>query len=53
MLRKLYIINTKAEDPIFQKAYLANILINFREMPQTFYKMNLLLEYQNKKFKQF
>lgn len=45
MLRQVYIINIKAANPIFQEVYLANVLINFRKILQTFYKMDLLLEH--------
>lgn len=53
MLKQIYIINTKIIDSIFQDAYLTNILVNQRKMPQIFYKIDLLLEHQNRKFKQF
>lgn len=53
MLRQIHIIDTKAVEPIFQKAYLANALVNPRGMPQTFYGMELLLEHQNGEFKRF
>lgn len=53
MLRQVYIFNTKAANPNLQKAYLVNTLINFREKLRTFYKMNLLLEYQIKEYKYF
>lgn len=50
MMRQLYIIDTKSVDPILQEAYLANALVNPHGLPYTFYKMNLLLEYQNGEF---
>lgn len=53
MIRQLYIFNTKAFNPQLQKAYLANILVNPRGLPYTFYEINLLLKYQNKEFKYF
>lgn len=53
MLKQVYIFNTKAADPIFQETYLANALVNLRGERQTFYKMDLLLEHQNEKFKCF
>lgn len=46
-------INTKTVDFIFQEAYLANILVNSKKIPQTFYEMDLLFQYHNGKFKQF
>ena len=53
MLRQVHISDTKAADPILQKAYLANTLINPRGKSQTFYEMDLLLKHQNGKFKRF
>lgn len=50
---QVYIINTNTIDPILQKAYLANILVNLKDMPQIFYEINFLLEDQNGKFKRF
>lgn len=32
MLRQIYIIDIKAADPIFQEAYIINVLINPREI---------------------
>lgn len=51
ILKQIHIINIKATDSIFQGVYLANILVNSWGLLQTFYKMDLLLEYQNKEFK--
>lgn len=53
MLRQVHIFDTKAADPILQQAYLANALVNPRGKPQSFYKMDLLLEHQNGEFKRF
>lgn len=53
MLIQVYVINTKAANPIFEKVYLANILVNFKKMFQIFYKIDLLFKYQNRKFKRF
>ena len=53
MLCQLHILNTTAEDPLLQEAYLANALVNLRGLPHTFYEMDLLLEYQNGEFKRF
>ena len=53
ILRQIHIIDTKAAEPIFQEAYLANALVNPRGKSHTFYKMDLLLEHQNGKFKRF
>lgn len=53
MLRQLHIFDTKAADPILQESYLANAFVNPRGQPQTFYEMDLLLEHQNREFKQF
>lgn len=53
MLRPVYIFNTKAADPILQQTYLANALVNPRGKPRSFYKMDLLLEHQNREFKRF
>ena len=53
ILRQLHIFNTKAADPIFQEAYLANILVNPWGFRYTFNDMDLLLEHQNGEFKRF
>ena len=53
MLRQVHIFDTKAADPILQEAYLTNAFVNPRGKPQSFYKMDLLLEHQNREFKQF
>lgn len=53
MLKQLHIFDTKTADPILQEVYLANALVNLRERPQTFYKIDLLLEHQNREFKRF
>lgn len=53
MLRQVHIFDIKAANPIFQQAYLANALVNSKNKPQSFYKIDLLLEHQNKEFKQF
>lgn len=45
MLRQVHIFNTKVADTILQEAYLANTLVNLKEEPRTFYKIDLLLEY--------
>lgn len=51
MLKQIYNIDTKVKNPIFKKTYLANAFINPRRMLQTFYKIDLLLKYQNEEFK--
>lgn len=53
MLWQLYIIDSTAADPILQKAYLANALVNLQGSAGSFYKMNLLFEHQNGAFKRF
>lgn len=53
MLWQLHIFDTCAADPVLQEAYLANSLVNPRELPSTFYKIDLLLEHQNGEFKRF
>lgn len=53
MLRQIHVFDTETADPILQKTYLANALVNLRGLPHTFYKINLLLEHQNSKFKRF
>lgn len=53
MLRQVHIFDKKVADPILQEAYLANALINPRGKPQSFYEIDLLLEYQNREFKRF
>lgn len=49
----MHIFDTKELDLVLQKAYLANTLINAKGQPRTFYKIDLLLKYQNREFKQF
>ena len=49
----MHIFDTKVADPIFQEVYLANILLNLQGHPDLFYETNLLLKYQNGKFKPF
>lgn len=51
LLRQLHIINKKTTNPILPKVYLANILVNSWKLFYLFYKMDLLFEYQNGKFK--
>lgn len=51
MMRQVHIFDTKAADPILQEAYLANFLVNFQGFFNLFYKMDLLLEHQNGRFK--
>lgn len=45
MLRQLHIFDTKAADPVLQEAYLANLLVNPKGQPKTFYEIDLLLEH--------
>lgn len=49
----MYIFDTKVADPMFQEIYLANTLLNSRGWFQIFYKIDLLLTYQNREFKSF
>lgn len=53
MLRQLHIFDIKAADPVLQKTYLANLFVNPKCQSKTFYEINLLLKYQNGKFKWF
>lgn len=53
ILRQVYIFDTKAADPSFQEAYLANAIVNPRGKSQSFYEMDLSLEHQNGEFKRF
>lgn len=53
MLRQMHILDTTAADPVLQRAYIANALVNLRGLPFTFYEMDLLLEHQNGEFKRF
>ena len=53
MLQQLHIIDTNASDLILQKAFLANALINLQDRKDLFYEIDLLLEHQNREFKQF
>lgn len=38
---------------MLQKVYNANILVNLQDLSFTFYKIDLLLKYQNREFKHF
>lgn len=49
----MHIFDTEASHPQLQTSYLANALVNPRGLPHTFNKMDLLLEHQNREFKQF
>ena len=49
----MHILDTDAVDLILLQVYIANILVIPRGLPFTFYKMDLLLEYQNGKFMLF
>ena len=53
MLCQVHISDLNAADLVFCKTYIANALINLRKLPHTFYEMDLILEHQNGKFKQF
>lgn len=53
ILCQMHILDTTAADPILQRAYIANALVNPRGLPFTFYKMDLLFEHQNGEFKRF
>lgn len=53
IIRQVHIFDTKASNPQLQESYLANVLINLRKLPHTFYKINLLLEHQNGEFQRF
>lgn len=53
ILQQLHVFDTKASDPQLQEAYLANMLVNSRGLPHTFYEIDLLLEHQNGEFKRF
>lgn len=53
MLCQMHILDTKAAYLLLQKAYITNALVNLRGLPFTFYKINLLLEHQNREFKRF
>ena len=50
---QLHIFDTKAADPVLQKAYLVNLLHNLKGQPRIFYEIELFLEHQNGEFKQF
>lgn len=40
MLRQIHVFDTKTADPLLQKAYLANALVNLRGLPNTFYELD-------------
>lgn len=49
----MHIFNTIAADPIFQKTYIPNALVNLQGLYFMFYEMDLFLKYQSREFKQF
>lgn len=53
MLWQCHIFDMLLAYPNLQTAYLANALVNFCSLSYLFYKMDILLEYQNGKFKRF
>lgn len=53
MLKQVHIFDIKADDSVLQEIYLTNAFVNSKEQPGTFYKINLLLKYQNREFKHF
>lgn len=53
ILKQIHIFDTKANNLMFQKVYLANTFINFKDQPDKFYKIDLFLKQKNKKFKLF
>lgn len=53
MLRQMHIFDRNAVNFELWNAYIANALINMWGLPFTFYEINLLLEHQNGKFKEF
>lgn len=53
LLRQMHIFDTTAANPILQKAYLANALVNPQGLGHTFYEMDQFFEHQNREFKQF
>lgn len=48
-----YLNKSTSLDPLLQEAYLAIALVNSKNFPYTFYKIDLLLEHQDGKFKCF
>ena len=53
MLHQLYIFDITTANPLFQKVYLANTLMNLRSLLHIFYEIDLFLEHQNGEFKRF
>lgn len=51
ILKQFHILNTKAVNLLLQKAHLTNALVNSLKLLYIFYKIDLLLKYQKKKFK--
>lgn len=49
----MHILDTNAANPELRNAYIANALVNIQDLLFTFYEIDLLLEHQNRKFKQF
>lgn len=53
MLKQLHIMDITASNLILQQVFFANVLVNPQGQKDLFYKIDLLLEYQNREFKQF
>lgn len=53
MFKQVHIFDTETGNPQLQKAYLANTLINLCGLFYIFYEIDLLLKYQNGRFKRF
>lgn len=51
LLRQLNIIGTTSSNFILQHTFLTNALLNLKGQNDPFYKLNLLLNYQNGRFK--
>lgn len=52
-LYQMHILDLNIANPVICKAYIANVLVNLQGLPYIFYKMYLILEHQNRKFKWF
>ena len=51
MLRQMHILDIITANLVLKNAYIATVLVKLQDLPYTFYKINLLLEYYNKEFK--
>lgn len=53
ILRYMHLLDINTVKPELRNVYIINLLINIQGLPFTIYEIDLFLEHQNGKFKQF